>query len=137
VRLTIDAVRNETFGFQPEGLGQHSPGQRPGKTIGTIICTLKGCDSLLVVPALQAGLSNLHKTQGVALGYVIPALQAEDQDGSLAKPTRLIPCRAEYSDRRGADRLILAWPASEDCDNREVEADLSPASPRISVHPGV
>ena len=33
----------------------------------------------LVVPALQAGLSNCHKTQGVALGYVIPALQAENQ----------------------------------------------------------
>ena len=32
----------------------------------------------LVVPALQAGLSNYHETQGVALGYVIPALQAEN-----------------------------------------------------------
>jgi hypothetical protein len=31
------------------------------------------------VPALQAGLSNAPETQGVALGYVIPALQAEDR----------------------------------------------------------
>jgi len=29
----LRAVWNETFGFQPEGLRQHSPGQRPGKTI--------------------------------------------------------------------------------------------------------
>jgi hypothetical protein len=29
------------------------------------------------VPALQAGISNRHETQGVALGYVIPAFQAE------------------------------------------------------------
>jgi hypothetical protein len=27
------AVKNETYGFQPERLGQLSPGQRPGKTI--------------------------------------------------------------------------------------------------------
>jgi GR25 family glycosyltransferase involved in LPS biosynthesis len=33
----------------------------------------------LFVPALQAGFSNYHKTQGVALGYVIPAIQAENQ----------------------------------------------------------
>jgi len=70
-----------------------------GNALGrrSIKCTLKGCDSLLVVPALQAGLSNLHETQGVALGYVVPALQAEDQDGSFGKPTRLIPRRAKCS----------------------------------------
>ena len=47
------------------------------------VCTPKGCDkaydhSNLIVPALQAGLSNLHDTQGVVLGYVVTALQAEN-----------------------------------------------------------
>jgi hypothetical protein len=42
----------------------------------TTICTLKGCDSLLVVPAFRA----------------------EDHDSSFGKPTRLIPRCAEYSD---------------------------------------
>jgi hypothetical protein len=31
--VILRVVWNETFDFQPEGLGQHSPGQRPGKTI--------------------------------------------------------------------------------------------------------
>jgi hypothetical protein len=57
---------------------------------------LKGCDKIsyhsfirdiqrkeVLVPALQAGLSNHHKTQGFALGYVLPALQAEKEPSAF------------------------------------------------------
>ncbi len=44
--------------------------------------SLKGWDNDLLwpfVPALQAGISNHDKTQGVALGYVVPVLRTENE----------------------------------------------------------
>jgi hypothetical protein len=46
----------------------------------------KGWNS--IVPALQAGKNDLPASQGFALGYVVPAFQAEDADRSpdIASP---------------------------------------------------
>src|SRR5262245_17700125 len=39
-------------------------------------CSLKGCDKLC--PRLSAWNANTPRTQGVALGYAVPALRAEE-----------------------------------------------------------
>jgi hypothetical protein len=69
--------------FSLKGWDNIAQGNALGRRRQNNHCTLKGCDCLrfgsLFVPALQAGLSNRHETQGVALGYVVPAFQAENQ----------------------------------------------------------
>ena len=74
-------------GFHPEGVGQHSPGQRPGLRMGRV-CTLKGCDNarLTGVAPLQGAVACWVRNPGrrqlrsLALGYVVTPLRGENQN---------------------------------------------------------
>jgi hypothetical protein len=70
------AAHVEDAGFQPEGLGQHSPGRSPGFAVG-LSCRLKAWDSALVA-GLQPALNFVTPTQGVALGYAVRPLRGQN-----------------------------------------------------------
>jgi hypothetical protein len=66
------------LGFQPEGLAQHSLGQRPRN--GRCFLHPEGCDR--PVPGFQPG-RPIVSHLGVAPGYDVPTLQAENKQPFL------------------------------------------------------
>ncbi|MBA4188090.1 MAG: hypothetical protein C0467_08725 [Planctomycetaceae bacterium] len=77
------------LGFHPEGVGQHSPGRSAGNK-APLQRTLKGCDTFnvptAVVAPLQGAAVSGRRTQGVALGYVVPPLRGENGCAVVAQP---------------------------------------------------
>jgi hypothetical protein len=67
----------------PERAQQTSPGQRPGKRKIACVLGLKGLNNAparhLLRPFRAHILFNFF-SQGLALGYIVPAFQAEDED---------------------------------------------------------
>ena len=81
----------------PKGAKQDSPGQRPGKATGKGILALKGRNNgsgnVLFRP-FRAGAGLLPRSQGVALGCLVPAFQAE-KAGDRLRPFQFDPTLAQ------------------------------------------
>jgi hypothetical protein len=67
----------------PERAQQTSPGQRPGKRRFECVLALKGLNNTPARRLLRPFRARIlfdFFSQGVALGYIVPAFQAEDED---------------------------------------------------------
>jgi hypothetical protein len=74
---------NRCLFLQPEGLGQHSPGQRPG--LGReYLCSLKGCDTFGYYPSPSGWKAFAPRTRGVAPGYAVRPLRGQEGASRIA-----------------------------------------------------
>ena len=106
------------IGLEPEGLGQPSPGQRPGSDVGVIRRTLKECDARRGAPGHPLPVGSPKGSDNLARGNApghrrttrrtLKGCDTDPAQSHTYRSSHSIPCRRRNS-RNSSWNVRRAW----------------------------